>query len=232
MSTPFSIRKFGGTMTIKEQYEELQKLIQEIENRLYDNSFEKIKDLIRWKTNSSLYQKLKGKENKLIQFEVFCEIWMQEKLKFPDLIDIFYNVNNLEQLENKYRNIQYAVLRVENNIPRKLCDEQIERIIQERVSGIALALITARESATREKVTVEIADILLNKNIVLAIRYLQYSQEIYKNNSELYLKEAECWLAGNESNIALKCLQKIEKPNTATREMIKDLQRVITDEKI
>ena len=219
-------------MTIKEQYKELQNIINKIENELCDNSFDKIKDLIRWKTNSSLYQKLKGKDNKLIQFDFFCEIWMQEKMESPDLIDIFCNVNNLEQLENKYRDIQYAVLRVENNIPRELCVEQIEKIMQEKVSGIALALITARESATRERVTVEIADILLSKNIVMTIYYLQYSQKLYKNNSELYLKEAECWLAANEPNVALNCLQKIEKPDTATCEMIKELQRVITDEKI
>ena len=58
-------------MRIETQYKELLKIKREIDNRLVDLDFSKIKELILWLNTSKEYQKLKSKDNQLMILDFF-----------------------------------------------------------------------------------------------------------------------------------------------------------------
>ena len=220
-------------MNNSEQYRALQEITPQIEKMLGDNSFEGIKELILWLAHSTSYNKLKGKENSLIALDAFCKIWMEEKKDFFVKNDIFSNVKSLNDIQKKYRDIHYAVLRIENQLPAEYCSQSVNRLIEEKVSGIAIVEIAIRETLYINTNIIKISEYLMNNyELPLAIEMLQYAQKKGPNFKDFVLKEAEGWICAKEWNMALESLEKISDPDDTTKDVMNELRLVIANEKI
>lgn len=223
-------------MRIARQYEELQLLVKEINQRLEGSNFEKIKDLIFWLAKSEIYQKLKVKENMLIDLDFFCDIWLEEKKQltvFGIQDDIFYGINSLADIERKYQIIKYSGLRVENQVPDFLCEEIVDELIEYRVSGIAISKIIISGTYKREENILKIAQILKEKNqIITANILLSESLKVYPENDNMLMELAECWMIGQQWKQALECLKKIKQPEMEILELIEMLEKGIEHENI
>lgn len=220
-------------MTIDEQYRALQELIPQIEEKLKDNSFEGVKNLILWLTHSAVYQKLKNKENSLILLEAFCEIWMEEKKENLAENDIFTNIKSLSDIQKKYREIQYTILRIENQLPEEYCNGGIKQLITQKISGIAIVEIAIAETLHIKSNIIKVADYLMNNYAgTLAIEMLQYAQKKTSDVEDFILKEADCWIFAEQWEMAIKCLEKITNPDDATMSILNELRQVGANEEI
>ena len=223
-------------MGTTQRYEELQLLVKEIDDRLQEVNFQKIKELMFWLMKSEIYQKLKIKENKLIRLKRFLDIWLEEKKQLVMLgiqEDIFYEVHSLADIEKKYEIIQYSGLRVENEVPSFLCEEIVDELIEYKVSGIAICKIIIWETYKREKNILKISRILKEKNqVITANILLKEALKVYLENEEMWIELAECWMLGQQWNQALDCLLKIKEPKIEVQELIKELEKVIENENI
>ena len=218
-------------MRIVEKYRVFQQIQAKINEKLENNTFEDVKELQLWLAKSSDYQRLKNEENSLIMLERFCKIWIEEKkniLISSNGEDIFEKINNLDQLGEKYLDIKYLVLKIENGVPIEYVQAGIEKIVNWNVSGLAVGTIINQESKDREKNALKCAELLMcHGELIRAIELLQYSQENISSIEDFFLQEADCWIQGKQWETALQCLKKIEQPNREIIELIKDLEQVV-----
>ena len=132
-------------MNLEEQYQEISKIKQEINLRLSrGTAASDIRELAIFLAQDRNYQKINTSENQLIKLSHFLTIWQEEKQKLPALgisEDIFYQVHNLDELEQKHRRIEYYGLRIENNVPEPYCRELMDLLMEQKVSGLALGII-------------------------------------------------------------------------------------------
>ena len=68
-------------MRISQQYDELIVLREEINKRLRELDFEKIKELLLWLAHSNGFQRLKTRDNQMIMLDCYANIWIEEKRK-------------------------------------------------------------------------------------------------------------------------------------------------------
>lgn len=223
-------------MKIEKQYSALLELEKEINERLKENDFASVKEFILWLAKSSDYQKLKEKENSLIMLDAFCGIWMEEMKQLPDWGisgNIFSSVSSLNDIEERYQNIKFLALRVENNVPEEFCIDMLERVIEQKISGIAIARIVIRETLNGIENIVKIARLLKGKmQLITAILMLEYAHKQYSENDEILLQMAECWMEGQQWEKTLECLLKIKKPDQSVKELIQELEKMINHETI
>lgn len=221
-------------MGFQQQHEELLALRPQIDERLRDLNFEKIKDLQLWLAKSGSFKKLKVRDNQLIFLDEFCQIWLEEKQKLSQVgidTDIFYGVDSLESLERKYLTIQFGILRLETPMPVEYYEQAVDDFIAYHISGIALYKILMQETARREENIVKLAGLLLDRNqIATAIFLLQKGKETFPQNEDIILRLSECWLAGEQFHQAYQCLFEIEKPDRKTKELIQTLKEKLQDE--
>lgn len=218
-------------MQVREQYRNLLELQGELEGRLCNTSFEQIVELQKYLAKSDKYKKLKSKDNRLAMLDSFCKIWIDEKKNMFDVEtekDIFWNTSNLADIERKYQDIKYFILRVENEVPAEYIRDGLDKIEKWDVSGIAIAYILLGESRKREENINCIYQLLLERGqVIKAIELLQYVQRKMPSNKEFYLEEANCWLLGEQWKQALSCLLKIENPDAEVLGLIEDIKRVL-----
>lgn len=218
-------------MQVREQYHNLLELQEELGNKLYDPSFEQIIELQKYLAKSDKYKKLKSKDNRLAMLDSFCKIWIDEKKRMFDVEiekDIFWHIANLEDIERKYQDIKYFILRVENEVPETYIQEGFDRIEKWDVSGIAIAYILLGESRKREENINCIYQLLLERSqVIKAIELLQYAQTKMPYNKEYYLAEANCWIQVEQWKQALRCLLKIEDPDVEVLGLIEDIKQVL-----
>ena len=223
-------------MQIKEQYRKIAELHKEIDSKLQDTSFEKIIQLQRWAVNSEEYQTLKAKDNQLLLFNIFCKIWIEEKQKMLDIEnekDIFWKIHNLNELQSKYYDVIYAILRIENNVPNQSIHEGIDKILKNEISGIAIGYILISESKKKKESIILMSQLLIEKNeYVRAIELLQYVQAYIPGEEDFFLQEANCWIAGEQWGQALNCLKKIPNPSGDIKELIGSIEQIEKNEKI
>ena len=223
-------------MKIEEQYKNLLEIKKEINIRLQNLDFYKIKDLILWLTKSEIYQKLKSKDNQLIALDIFVSIWLQEKQNmdaFEMQGDIFYGVSSLEEVESKYLDAKFLVFRIENGVPYEYCLEGVRKVLQARFSAYALYVIILRESYLREKNILALARLFKAENeLVKTIGLLQKALEKYETNEEMLLELADCWIMSGQWQKAYECLEKIENPNDEITELVNELKKVRQDENV
>lgn len=221
-------------MGSQQQYEELLALRPQIDERLRNLNFEKIKDLQLWLAKSVSYKILKNRDNQLIFLDEFCQIWLEEKQKLSQVgidTDIFYGVDSLESLERKYLTIQFGILRLETPMPVEYYEQAVDDFIDYHISGVALYKILMRETAQREENIVKLAGLLLDRNqIVTAIFLLQKGKERFPQNKDIILRLSDCWLAGGQLHQAYQCLLEIKKPDRKTKELIQMLKETLQDE--
>lgn len=218
-------------MEIEKQYKELLELRKELNNKLKEHDFLRIKDMILWLAKSDSFQKLKQKDNQLIALDCFCSIWIEEKKKLEPMgikDDIFLNVNSLKDIEKKYLLIKYYALRIENKVPDMYRDELIQWIKENRISGIAIGKIVVFETLNREENILNISKHLKENNLIItAMELLQYGLEMYEGNRLLSLEMSECWMEGKQWKQAYDCLCKIKSPTNEDKQVISELKKVI-----
>ncbi len=223
-------------MGYEQQYEELLILRPQIDEKLKDLDFEKMKELMLWLAQSKSYQKLKIKENQLIMLEAFCQIWVEEKRKLEEIgisDDVFYGVDSLESLERKYLTAQFGILRLEMAMPAEYCEQAVDAMIDYRFSGIALYTILMRETSKQKEHIVKLAKAMKQKGqMVTALFLLQKGNEAYPGEENILLELADCWLEGQQWRQAYECLNKIPEPLAEVRELKKMLEKVLNHEEL
>ena len=218
-------------MRLDQQYQELLRLKKEINHRLKAGvGFQEIKELMLYLAHDRAYAGLKLKENQLIMLECFFNIWLVEKKKLPELgieTDIFNQVSGLDDVERKYRKVQYCGLRIENDLPEEYCEQALEWLVEDEISGVAIGKIIVLETKEREGNLLRIARWLREKGDVLnALLLLQYGNEAFPGREELLREEAEIWLLGEQEERALALLAKIEEPSQKSREKHKSRETI------
>ena len=218
-------------MKIAEKYEELLALKKELNERLSNLNFEKIKELIIWLAKSKSYQRVKEKDNQMIILDLFCSVWLEEKKKLEPMgihEDIFCDVKSLEDMEKKYLAIKYCALRLENNIPEIYCEQAVNKLIDLKVSGIAIGRIIITETYKRENNIICMAQWMkMKQQMITAIILLQYGEKFYERDRNILLELADCWIAGQQWQQAYVCLEKIDKPEEVELDLMKELEKVL-----
>lgn len=218
-------------MRLRQQYQELLRLKEEIDQRLKGGTdFQNIRELMLYLAKDQAYLKLKSTENQLIMLESFFNIWLKEKKKLPDLgieTDIFYKVSCLVDVEQKYQKIKFCGLRIENAVPDIYIDQALQWMIEDKISGLAIGKIVGAETGKREKNLLSMAQRLREKKEFLnVLLLLQYANEAFPGQEKLLLEEADIWFDIGKYDKALELLEKIEKPSKEIKELITELQQV------
>ena len=215
-------------MRISQQYEELIFLKNTINQKLSEQSFQGRKELILWLSKSKMYQKLKSKDNQLIYLDCACKIWLQEKKKLTALgigDDFFSEVISLEEIEQRYLTVKFAGLRLEQEMPVEYWIQAVEKMLAQRISGIAAFIIFQTETLEREKNLLRLAGLLkeLGHNLQ-ALVLLRESVHVYAENEAIRLELAGCWLERGELKEAYACLKEAEHPSENVRGLIRELE--------
>lgn len=218
-------------MNPHEQYQEILRLKCEINTRLSKGTDpSSIKELAIFLAQDREYQALYRTDNQLIKLSHFLTVWREEQERMPlhTISDgIFYQINSLNELEQKYYRIEYYGLRIENQIPQIYCDQLLDWLLEHKVSGIALGIIIRNRTEKGMENLLIIAQELKRRNeLPNAVLLLQYAREKYPDHEELLLEEADCWLQVMQWQKALELLQKLDNPTTEILEIISELQQV------
>ena len=219
-------------MNLQEQYQEISKLKHEINNRLSKGTdYLSIKELAISLAQNQEYQKLYKMENQLIKLQHFLTIWREEQEKMPSQAvseNIFYQISNLDELEQKYRRIEYYGLRIENRVPEPYCSQLLDWLLEHKVSGIALGIIIRNRTELGKENILCIAQELKHRTeLPNAVLLLQYAHEKYPDEEAFLLEEADCWLQTKQWARALALLQEVERPSAAIQELMTELEQVI-----
>lgn len=218
-------------MRLEQQYQELLRLKKEINQRLKKGTdFGEIKKLMLYLVQDKAYFKLNVKENQMIMLECFLNIWLREKKKLPDLgveTDIFYKVSSLDDIEQKYQRIKYCGLRIENAVPDDYIEQALERLDEDRISGMAIGTIIVKETEKREENILYIAQYLRRRGDSLnALLLMQYANETFPGQEKLLLEEADIWLEGQHFERVLELLSQIENPSMQIKGLMEELRQV------
>lgn len=219
-------------MELQQQYEKLKVLRREIDEKLKDLNFQKIKELILWQAKSEDFKKLQSKDTQLSMLAAFCGIWTDEKNELVEAgiwEDIFYKIDSLEALEQKYLTIQFGLLRLETLMPVEYYEQAVDSLIAYRVSGIALYKIIMRETAHKEQNILKLAKLLKGKGQVVTARFLlQCGKKSYPGDEEMLLELAACWLKEGNPEQSYNCLKQIQRPSREIQELIGELENAIS----
>lgn len=213
---------------MEEEYKEIARLKHEINIRLAKGTaYSDINDLARFLAQNRKYQELYTMENQFIRLQHFLTVWGAEKQKLPDLgisEDIFYQVHSLDELEQKYRRIEYYGLRIENNVPAPYCRELLDLLLEQKVSGIAFGIIVRNRTENGQNNLLLIAQELMRRlELPNAVLLLQYAREKYPDSETLLMAEVRCWIRGQQFQRAHELLQEIETPSIEIQKLIAEL---------
>lgn len=223
-------------MKIEEQYNELQNIKKEMNKFLLNLDRDGIKKLSLMFVKSPILKKLFLKDNQLYMLNCFCSIWISEQKKLAGLDldqNIFEDIKNLGDVEEKYCLIKFGVLRLEFSMPKAYYDQIVEYFIESHISGIALFEIIKNETLQRKKNIITLANLLKNKKeYPTALILLQEGEKLYPGEKDLLLEQAECWSAGQQWGQACQCLLRIKSPDTTVSGLIRELENAMTYETI
>lgn len=224
-------------MRVEQQYQAMRRIKPEIDKRLGNADFQGIKELLLWLAQSEDYLRLKGGDNQLRMLDIFCSIWVEEKKQLSEMgieDDIFGGVNSLRDIEKKYLMIEYAVMRLERAMPEELYEQAAENLMENKISGIAISKIIYLETLEKEKNALKMARLLKKRSqFYTAMVLLQRMEEDYfPANRDLLAELAECWVTGRQWEQALGCLRKIENPDEAVQEKMRELEKNISHDNL
>ncbi len=219
-------------MSLEKEYQEIAGLKQEINSRLAaGTAYSDIKALALFLEQDQKYQELYVMDNQLIRLRHFLTVWEAEKQELPALKiseDIFYQVHSLDELEQKHRKIEYYGLRIENNVPEPYCQELMDWLMEQKVSGIALGIIVRNRTENGQQNLLSIARELIRRmELPNAVLLLQYARAKYPGAEELLLTEARCWIQGKQFKRAHELLREIKDSSPEAQEIIEELRQVI-----
>lgn len=220
------------TMRLKEKYRELSRLKDEINTRLAKgNSLSDIADLTLFLTHDQYFVRYYRSDTQLLLLLRFLKIWQEEKQTLPALgipETIFYQVDSLDALVQKHRQIEYYGLRIENDVPESCCQELLDSLLEQKVSGLALGtVLNEATERVRDNILAVSQELKHRLNLPNAILLLQFALQQFPHDEELLLESADCWLQGQQFEKAYELLLAIENPAPEIQEMIEELQQVI-----
>lgn len=170
-------------------------------------------------------------DNQLIRLQHFLTVWREEQDKMPGRAateNIFYQIDSLDCLEQKYRRIEYYGLRVENHVPEPCLGELLDWLLEHRVSGIALGIIIAnRTEQGCENILCIARELKRRAQLPDAVLLLSYAREKFPDKDIFLLEETDCWLQAGQKEKALELLREIRRPTAAIRELMAELEQVI-----
>lgn len=219
-----------GTRVAETQYQEWLLLRERIDARLAQaTSRQDIAELVQFLAEDSVYQEMKHCEGQLILLNSFVEIWMAENCRLPESMeDIFYRVNSLKSLVYKYRAVVFCALRIENHVPGVYVEQAVERLVEQRVSGVAIGKIIVWETKERENNMLSLAEELKRHGqIPNAILLLQYAREKYPEEVHLALAEADCRMQCGQWDRAYEILAQLPDPVVEVQNIIEKLRQVV-----
>lgn len=218
-------------MKQSEKYHEITRLKDEINARLAKgNSLSDIADLALYLTHNQYYVRYYHSETQLLLLLRFLQIWQEEKQTLPALgiqETIFYQVDSLDTLEQKHRQIEYYGLRMENGVPESCCQELLDSLLEQKISGIALGkILKDKTEHVRDNVLAVSRELKHRLDLPNAILLLQYAMQEFPHDEELLLESADCWLQGQQYDKAYELLLKIENPSSEIQKMTDELRQV------
>lgn len=222
-------------MDLSEQYQEISKLKHEINTRLSKGTdYPAIRELALFLAKNEKYQTLYRLENQLIKLQHFLTIWREEQEKMTgqaETENIFFQINSLDEIEQKYCRIEYYGLRIENHVPKPYCSQLLDWLLEHKVSGIALGVIIRNRTEKGLENLLCIAQELKRRmELPNAVLLLQYAREKYPGKEALLLEEADCWLQVRQWKKALELLMEMEAPTAEIQELITELRQVVEND--
>jgi len=221
-------------MKLSKQYEELQRIREIVNGKLAKADFASISDLIRFMNKDEMFEKLRNKDTQLGIVYNLAGIWLEEKTRLnPYGIDkdIFEGVNNLDLAEEKYRAIEFGIFRIENDMPQELIDEYVDRMISERISGVAMALILKEESKNRADNVIKLSRLLKDRgDYVDALILLETASVAFYVNDEIFMELADTYIEANCLEKAYDTLMKIENKDNNIEDILGDLKAILSGE--
>ena len=162
-------------------YEQLDNLLAEGK----DGSYEKIYHLLK---------SLKYAENVPKAEEL---LWLHEMLncrkieKDNGVSNIFSDICNLKEANQKYLRIKYGVWRIENSLSEEKCREAVYRIWKNKESMLLTSWIIKTNVEDPEKVYLTVSEYMKDYNIFESIRLLAYGAKYFPQSERLRQKQAE-----------------------------------------
>lgn len=221
-------------MKLDKQYEELKRIQKVIDSMLGEYDFESIRKLILFLDKNDAFNRLKLKDNQLGALNRFIGIWLEEKTKLSAYgisSDVFNSIYNLEGVEKKYHDIEFGILRIENNLPYETQVDFVKNMIDMKVSGIALAMILKVETKNRSDNMVKLARLLKGEgDYIDAILLLREGQTASFKCDAINLELADTYIEANCLKEAYETLIQIEKPDDNIKDIINELKGILTIE--
>jgi len=218
-------------MNIQTQYDEILKLKKEINKRMDRLDFQGIKELMVWLAGVPVYKRLKNRDNQLHYLDFACSVWLEEKKRLaPQGIqeDFFTGLHSLDELETKYLAVEFAVLRMEYEMPEEYYEQAADTIIHYQVTGLAIYKIIRLETVRHEQNLLRMAQLLKGRGqYIRALILLHEGASDYPENQDICLEQADCWLQGQQWDMAYKCLKKMPNPNQELRELLRELEKLL-----
>lgn len=223
-------------MRREERCRKIKELNAEINAKLFQPDFYKLKDLILWLMKSEDYKKLKEYDSRLQILDFFMEMWVWEKKDskaFEAQGDIFAKVNSLEEIEEKYLCAKFLVLRIEADMPYEYCVEALDRVLDYQYSAYALYEIVKKCSQKHVNNLLKLSTLLKDRNeLIQAIGLLQLAVEKETYNEELCMELADIWLSVKQWSKAYESLNIIKQPTQEVRELKQELEIMIKNETV
>lgn len=226
----------GEKMKTEGQKIKLVETKAEVECLLRKPDKDAIRKLLLLFARPGVVRRIYSKDPQLFALNHLCNIWLQEQKKPSGtgaLLNIFENIDSLEGVEKKYTIIKLMLLRLEAELPVQCCIESVERLIDNHVSGIALHYMIQTVTWSKENNIVFLARLLKDQGAYgTAVTLLQEGETSFPGSYDILMGLADCWLAGAQWEQARNCLARIRKPAKDVIELMKELEKVITDEAI
>lgn len=223
-------------MKLSHQYKELVELKAYINKALNQMDSDRIFTLSNELKSSEIYSKLLPKDSQLYMLSHFLHIFLREKnenVLTKENSNIFYGVDSLDTLEERFHIVEFGALRFENDFPEELCMEFIDQIIDGGFSSIAVCRIIRHETAKWRDNLIRISKALEGKGYgSKAIYLLNECMLSFPEDDEFKIILADVWIKKSCFDEAYRCLKLISNPDSQIKDIIKSLEGVIAFEKI
>lgn len=218
-------------MRLYQQYEELMKLKGKIDAVLQTANHTMLAGLFQELDRNPMYRKLVVKDTQLYMLSHFIYVFFREKQELLGRgidANIFEGVTSLEKLEEKYHTIEFAALRFDAELPILLCEEAINNLINQDISGIAICRIIQFETASKIKNMEAVVGCLKGcEEYVRAITMLQEAAIQWPDEDKILFLLTDLWLDMECYDEAYACLRKVKEPNSEVCQIIEELEKVV-----
>ena len=217
-------------MRIDDQKKELDLLKERINTGLREYDDKTLLELVSKIGEDPMFLKLRVMDTDLQYFERTVTIWLKEYAKLKDRgieFDIFDGIHSLEECTKKYMEIQYSILRIENNLEENYQEAGMHSLIVMHVSGIAILYVIDFETQKRTENILNVSQWLKKLGeYVQALLLLEEGAEYYGNDI-LCLEAANLYLECGCMEEAYRQLMKVKEPDENIRELISELGSMV-----